>query len=231
MKRLFFIIFLSLSLHMQANNMQAKDTIYYVFDPMCGWCFGFSGVIKQAAKDYQNDFEFVAISGGMVVGEREGPIGDFADYILGAYKRVEDMAGVKFGEPYLAQLKTKTLYSSSVVPSIALAVFREFLPSRTIEFAGSLQDAMFVHGKDLRDDSVYVEMVKPYGIDPNIFIEKLHEASYKEKAFEGFQQSANFGVQGFPAVLGNRKGKYYNLTNGYSSKKELYAVLDKLKTL
>jgi putative protein-disulfide isomerase len=90
MKRYIFIIFLSISLPIQAKNMQAKDTIFYVFDPMCGWCFGFSGVIKQAAKDYQNDFEFVAISGGMVVGEREGPIGDFADYILGAYKRVEE---------------------------------------------------------------------------------------------------------------------------------------------
>ena len=211
--------------------MQAKDTIFYVFDPMCGWCFGFSGVIKQAAKDYQNHFEFVAISGGMVVGEREGPIGDFADYILGAYKRVEETAGVKFGEPYLDQLKTKTLYSSSVVPSIALAVFREFLPTKTVEFAGSLQEALFEQGKDLREDSVYLEMIKPYGINPQLFLERLHLASYKEKAFAGFQQSANFGVQGFPAILALRQGKYYNLANGYTDKKQLYAVLDKLKKM
>lgn len=27
---------------------KAQDTILYVFDPMCGWCYGFSDVIKKS---------------------------------------------------------------------------------------------------------------------------------------------------------------------------------------
>jgi protein-disulfide isomerase-like protein with CxxC motif len=38
-------------------------------------------------------------------------------------------------------------------------------------------------------------------------------------------------VQGFPAILALRQGKYYNLANGYTDKKQLYAVLDKLKKM
>jgi putative protein-disulfide isomerase len=82
-----------------------KDRIIYVFDPMCGWCFGFGKVMTEFEATYKDSIDFDVISGGMVVGEREGPVGDFADYILGAYTRVEEYSGMKFGQPYLDQLK------------------------------------------------------------------------------------------------------------------------------
>lgn len=226
MKRIIFIL-----LFFYNMNVKAKDTIYYVFDPMCGWCYGFSHVIQEAAKAYENDFEFVVISGGMVVGEREGPIGDFADYILGVYKRLEETTGVKVGEPYLQKLRDKSLYSSSVVPSIAMKVFEEFKPNKMVEFAGAIQKAMFVDGLDLRSDEVYKKLVQPYGIDTTVFLNKLHSDEYRKKAFDGFKQSAQLGVQGFPAVLAQKNGKYYRISNGFVDKKQLFATLTKLKEM
>ena len=75
-----------------------KFSIIYVYDALCGWCYGFSPVIKQVFEKYQAQFDFEVISGGMILGERQGPIGEVAAYIKGAYKTVEDTTGVKFGE-------------------------------------------------------------------------------------------------------------------------------------
>lgn len=208
-----------------------KDTVIYVFDPMCGWCYGFSEIIKQAATEYQSDFDFQIISGGMVVGEREGPIGDFADYILGAYKRVEEYSGQTFGEPYLAQLRTKELYSSSVIPSIALEVFKSYFPDMAINFAHEMQRAYFYDGLDLRLDEVYLELIKPYGIPEEEFLQRLHSLEYKNLALAGFQQSAHLGVSGYPAVLAIHSGKYYSLANGFTPYQNLKEVFQKLKSL
>ncbi len=43
---------------------------------------GFSPVIKKIYEEYREKIDFNILSGGMVIGEREGLIGDFADYIF-----------------------------------------------------------------------------------------------------------------------------------------------------
>lgn len=198
----------------QMNTQKPK--IIYVFDPMCGWCYGFSKVMDKFVTAYKDSFGFDIISGGMVVGEREGPVGDFADYILGAYKRVEEYSGIKFGEPYLAQLKTKQLWSSSMTPAIAIETFKQFKPEEAVFFATLVQHAYFFEGKDLRNEQVYTELIKKYGIDEKSFVEKMRSAEMKQAAESGFQQSSAFGVSGFPCVIMENKGKYYALTRGFT---------------
>lgn len=193
-----------------------KPKIIYVFDPMCGWCYGFSKVMDTFAEKHQNDYSFEIISGGMVVGEREGPIGDFADYILGAYKRVEEYSGITFGEAYLDQLRTKKLWSSSVMPSIALETFKQFKPESALWFASEVQRAYFHDGKDLRDQQVYLTLIKKYGIDEQQFLAKLTSPEMKAAAETGFKQSAAFGVTGFPCVIMESKGKYYAIAKGFT---------------
>jgi putative protein-disulfide isomerase len=237
MKRFFknnftpFILLIAASFLLSFNFMNEKPKIIYVFDPMCGWCYGFSKVIDKYAEEHQSKFDFTIISGGMVVGEREGPIGDFADYILGAYKRVEEYSGIQFGEPYLAQLRTKKLWSSSVTPAIAIETFKTFKPNEAIAFASAVQRAYFYEGKDLRNDDVYTVLTKSFGIDANAFLTKMKSEAMRKAASDGFQESANYGITGYPAVLLVYKGKYYMVAKGFTDyttfSKTVQTVLEK----
>jgi putative protein-disulfide isomerase len=193
-----------------------KDKIIYVFDPMCGWCFGFGKVMEEFHAQYKDSFHFDVISGGMVVGEREGPIGDFADYILGAYTKVEEYSGLKFGEAYLDQLKTKKIWSSSVKPAIAIETFKTFNTIDVVDFSHKVQKAYYVDGKDLRDDKVYTDLIKPYAIDANEFISKLNSDEMKKITFDWFKTTSDWGVSGYPTVIQVHKGKYYAIARGYT---------------
>ena len=77
-----------------------KDQILYLFDPLCGWCYGFSHTILSFYKSKKDEFDFVTIPGGMVTGGRVGPISQMEDYISKSYPKVEKMTGIKFGESY-----------------------------------------------------------------------------------------------------------------------------------
>jgi PiT family inorganic phosphate transporter/sodium-dependent phosphate transporter len=65
--------------------------IIYCYDAYCGWCYGFSPVIKTIYEKYKDQFEFETISGGMIPVESTQHIGVIANYILDAYKTVENM--------------------------------------------------------------------------------------------------------------------------------------------
>ena len=78
--------------------------LIYVYDALCGWCFGFSPVMSTFAKKYQSEIEVQVVSGGMIRGDRIGPIGEVAPYIKEAYKTVEDSTGITFGKAFLLLL-------------------------------------------------------------------------------------------------------------------------------
>ena len=205
-----------------------NNKIIYIYDPVCGWCYGFSPVIQKIQKEYAEKLDFDIISGGMVIGEREGLIGDFADYILKALPRLEEMTGVKFGEPYLSKLRDKSLYQSSLKPCIALEVFKSFNEKDAITFASSIQKAQYIDGHDLQDDSVYLELIKPYGILPEAFLQKLNSDEFRMETTNQFKMIQEWGISGFPAVILVKDNQFYLIAKGYVDYDNLNKVIEKI---
>lgn len=193
-----------------------KPTLIYVYDPMCGWCYGFSNVFKTFRTKHADKFDYEIISGGMVTGNREGFIGDdLAKYIESAYQRVENASGSKYGEAYLDKLKKRQLWLSSTKPSMALEAFKKHRYQDAIDFAATVQNAYFVDGKDLRDDNLYGPIVERFGIKKEAFFKTLNDPKTKEATENGYIAATNYGVKGFPTMLLLHKGKYYKVMDGF----------------
>jgi putative protein-disulfide isomerase len=209
-----------------------KPLIIYCYDAYCGWCYGFSPVIKSIAQDYQHLADFETLSGGMIPREARQPIGKLAGYILEAYKSVEHATGIKFGEDYLWHLRNPGLsdwFPDSEKPAIAMAVFREFHPDKTIEFAADLQYALHFEGRDLTDDEAYRHLLPKYSIPEEIFYMHLHENVYREKAHYDFALVKQLQVGGFPAVLMQTGDlKFYLLSRGYTDFETLKLRIEKV---
>jgi putative protein-disulfide isomerase len=215
-----------LSIITMTATAQTKDTILYVYDPMCGWCYGFDPVMEQVAKEWGDRFHFVVVSGGMITGDRQGVIApQMAEYILNTVPRLEKMTGVKFGEVFLKTLREGTYYASSERPSRAMAVFRELYPEQAIRFAHAMQKELFLKGNSLQEDATYRSLCKDFGLDADTFLKALDALPATTAAQKDFALSAQLGVSGFPAVIGVRDGKAVALTAGYTEAAALTRAL------
>ena len=194
-----------------------KPKIIYFFDTLCGWCYGFSPVIKKLAERYGDEFDFEVISGGMVTGERVQPASVMADYILDAYPRLETMTGVTFGEPYLAMLRAGTRVQSSFEPSLVMTTFKYLLPEKAVFFAHDLQKANYYDGLDLNDFANYQTLVESYGLDWATFTEKMQTEAMKKATLQDFETSTAYGVTGFPTVFFENETVRSQLSQGYQS--------------
>jgi putative protein-disulfide isomerase len=123
-----------------------KPKLYYVFDPICGWCFGMSPSITALHEAWKDHIDFEVLSGGMVLGDRVGPIRNFAHIIQGSRARLEETTGVRFGEAFWTKLEQGDMVMGSLKPSIALAVSRDLAPGKSVEFAAAIQRAIYVEG-------------------------------------------------------------------------------------
>ncbi len=206
-----------------------QPTLVYFYDALCGWCYGFSPVMTQIHQEFKSQLRFEVISGGMITGNRQGPIGEVAPYIKSAYKTVEDHTGVKFGEGFLKGiLEPGTAYFSSVKPSIALTIFKQLKPTEAVAFASALQKAIYFDGIAPHEDEAYGRLAEQFGISGEEFVQKMKDPKALEAAKEDFSLSASAGVRSFPTVVLIQGDKATLVTNGYDSFASVEKKLNKL---
>src|SRR5690242_12574494 len=127
-----------------------KSIIYYCYDAYCGWCYGFSKVMKQIAEEYKDVFDFEVLSGGMIFEENPRHISAIAPFIQKAYKNVEERTGIEFGQDYLWHIfhaDESDWYPESTMPAIALCIFKEYFPDKAVSMASDLQYALNFEGR------------------------------------------------------------------------------------
>jgi len=202
-----------------------QPLLIYCYDAYCGWCYGFSPVMKKVMDRFNNEVEIEVYSGGMMIGDAVAPIEKVGPYIQGAYKRVEELTSIKFGEDFLWHIYHPELSDwvmNSEKPAISLCIFKEYYPERQLEFASDLQYALNYEGRDLDDDESYHHLLEKYSIQPESFYQKLQSEEYKEAAFYEFAICKQLQVTGFPAVLMQVSDtKFHLLAKGYTSYEEM----------
>ncbi len=213
-----------------------QPVLIYCYDAYCGWCYGFSPVIKRIAEEYKSRLHTEVLSGGMVLPETPVHISATAGYIKNAYKTVEEYTGIQFGADYLWHINNpeqSDWFPSSEMPAIAMCIFKELYPERQADFASDLQFALHYEGRDLTDQEAYRHLLEKYSIDPDDFYSKLSSGEYKEKAYYEFQLCKQLQVTGFPQVLLQESdSKFHLLAKGYTDyetlKRRVELVLEQL---
>ena len=209
-----------------------QSVIYYCYDAYCGWCYGFSPIIKKIAEEYKDQLSFEVLSGGMIPSENPRPIGTMAGYISEGYKRVEEMTGIKFGEDYLWHIHNpdkSDWFLHSEKAAIALSIFKEVYSEQQVAFAADLQYALHFEGRDLTDDESYRHLLEKYSINAEDFYIKLHSEEYKEKALYEFSLCKQLQVTGFPAVLlQSNETKFYLVARGYTAYENVKTRIDNI---
>jgi putative protein-disulfide isomerase len=206
--------------------MKTETEFIYVYDALCGWCYGFAPVVQRLHEKYRHDVPFTVVSGGLALGDRVQPVSSMAAYILDAIPLVERTTGVQFGEPYKQLLRAGTTISNSEPPAVALGIVKDKLPERAVEFAHALQQAHFVHGKSLSADATYEELAYHFDLQPAQFVDHMKGLTYTQKAHDDFTYAHRLGINGFPATLFRIGEKYWLLSRGYQE----YDYLDRALT-
>lgn len=206
-----------------------KPKIIYVYDALCGWCYGFSPVIKSVYDNYQDRFDFEVISGGMMLGLRTGPISVIAPYIKTAYHAVEEVTGVVFGEGFLRQVEKGEMILDSEKPAIALSVFKTYFPAKAILFAHDIQNCINFDGKEPNDEEMYRYLAVNFGIDPDAFIHMMHEEEFKQAAYYDFALTKQLQVSGYPAAfIQSADNNFYMIAKGFTRLEDLEARIEKV---
>lgn len=209
-----------------------KKSIIYIFDPFCSWCYAMSDVISKIEKEYSDDFDFIAMTGGMVLNDNVGSINDNFSFLKEAINKVEAYTGCKFGPEFKENLLEKGEYViDSLNPSIAIRVFKSMDEiNDLINFIHKLQDAFYFDGKDIKDISVILDIVNQFNIDTLEFRLRFEDESYKKLTLLEFDTIKSWGISGYPTILLKDNDQLYLIASGFQYLMDLKNIIKQIKS-
>ncbi|HEY8906721.1 MAG TPA: DsbA family protein [Rhodoferax sp.] len=181
-----------------------RTTVTYLFDPLCGWCYGASPVIQQLGQ--QANIQLELAPSGLFAGGGRTMDAAFADYAWSNDQRIAKLTGQRFTENYRSQVlgRLGSRFDSSAA-TLALTAVSLSEPLREQETLKVLQDARYVQGLDTCDVSVVGNLLRDQGLaaaadrlaasDADLLVANTART---QKAW-GLMQT--FGAQGVPALV------------------------------
>ncbi|WP_010180186.1 DsbA family protein [Aquimarina agarilytica] len=214
------------------KNKKKKIEIIYGYEPLCGWCYGFSNEITAVISDLKSIADFKLANGGIFAGFRSLKMGYISQHIKNNMKNVSDRSGRIFGEKFIKLLANDNYSYDSKKASIAVAIMREIYSEGAFEFASDIQTAFFQYGKDIQSDTTYIELLEDYPIDSDYFISRLNSKIEAEKIELEFLNTQILGFEGYPACAIKVNGHTEILNQGYLDASQIISkILYKMEEL
>lgn len=171
--------------------------LLYVGDPMCSWCWGFAPEIEELAQAH--DVEVVV--GGLRPGPAAQPLDDrLAATLRHHWDQVAERSGQPFDTSFLDR-RDGWVYDTEPA-AVAVTRLREIRPTETLDYFTSVQRAFYAEGRDVTDFEVLAEIAGAHEIDPGEFASALGTEEARKRAWADFSQARQWGITGFPTLVG-----------------------------
>ncbi|MBS9426343.1 DsbA family protein [Photorhabdus caribbeanensis] len=177
--------------------------LHYIYDPLCGWCYGVSSLI-QAAKEVAN-VKIELHGGGMLTGDnrRQQIDSTWRDYILSQDKRIASLTGQTFSEQYVALLNDKSLIMDSL-PPISAILAAEKLAGKGVEMLLAVQKAHYVRGLKISETETLLNLANELQLDSELFQQELtlnNESEGLQHIRKSRELLTTVGGSGFPTFI------------------------------
>lgn len=181
-----------------------STTVTYLFDPLCGWCYGASPVVQKLAQ--QEGIRLELAPTGLFAGNGRPMDADFAAFAWSNDQRIAKLTGQPFTEAYRQNvLGRHGSPFDSAAATLALTGVSLTAPEREVEALRALQAARYVQGLDTCDAASVEQLLRGLGLGEAAdrvvagAPELLAANAARIRKAQDLMQS--FGVRGVPALV------------------------------
>jgi len=191
--------------------------VIFVVDPMCSWCWGFVPVIESLRLN--SNYPCSVVVGGLRGAGEMVWDSSSKNYLKRHWAQVAKSTGQVFNT---ALFEKETFDYNTHSACKAIVTVRElFGMKRAFEYLHILQEAFYVHSNDITEIDTLLVLLKPLGIDTDIF-KTFYESDRAQVLMEhDFAKARSMGANAFPSVVIIDSDGHMVCQKGYRSLEEM----------
>ena len=197
--------------------------LWYVADPMCSWCWGFSLVIETLRDEYRERMKIALVLGGLRPGETAPMTAAGREEILHHWREVHARTGQAFR--FDNALPQGSVYDTEPA-SRAVVTVGGLDPALIFPLFKAIQSAFYAEGRDVTQPGVLADLAAELGVDAAAFLPAFDSDAARAKTQAHFRQARQAGVRGFPALILQQDAQLLPVSNGCQPLDTVRAAID-----
>jgi putative protein-disulfide isomerase len=192
----------------------STQTLHYIHDPLCGWCYGAAPLVRVA----RDALTVRAHGGGMMAGPARRPVTpELRQFVMPHDRRIAQLSGQPFGPAYVDGLLLDTGAVFDSAPPITAMLAADELAGTGLDMLARLQTAHYVEGRRISEPAVIEELAPSIGLDAAAFrdaFQRLQGAATQAHIEDSRSLLARVGGRGFPTFVLEEEGRFTTVDIG-----------------
>ena len=176
-----------------------NKALYYVYDPMCSWCWAFNKTWAAIQASLPSSIEVRYLLGGLAPDSDQPMAAELQQKISEGWYRIQQhVPGTEFNHDFWTVCKPRrSTYPSS----------RALIAARTLDKVAekpmllAIQQAYYLQAKNPADDNVLIECAGQIGLDKNDFSALLNHPGTQQQLLMEIKLARSMGANSFPSIV------------------------------
>lgn len=183
-----------------------KNTLYYIHDPMCSWCWGFHPVLQQLEQQLTDTLTVQYVLGGLASDSQQPMAEEMQLFLQQTWSTIEKkIPGTEFNFDFWSKCQPRR----STYPACRAVIAAKNQNSRFEKaMIHEIQKAYYLHAKNPSDNDTLIEISNLLNLDSKKFANDLNSEETQQVLLQEVNLAQQLGAQGFPSlVFENSKGR------------------------
>lgn len=176
--------------------MVENNKLYYVYDPMCSWCWGFKPIWKTIEETLSDELDITYVLGGLAADTDVVMPLEMQRQIALYWKKIEQYLGTKFNYEFWE----KNTPRRATYPSCR-AILAARSQGAEREMLGAIQQAYYLQAKNPSDNEVLIALAESINIDVVAFSIELQSKETQIHLEEEIAFAREIGGNSFPSLF------------------------------
>ncbi len=198
----------------------SENSLVYVGDPMCSWCYGFGVPLHQLLEQLPG-VPLAVVLGGLRAYNKEVMPDALKATLHHHWEEVAKRSGKPFGK---GQFDREGYIYDTEPACRAVVTLRTHAAEQTLAMYHAIQHAFYAEGRDITQTSVLADIWQslinslPSGqinFSRDDFVKAFESDIIKTQTRNDFAMVQQWGIRGFPALIAVVDGEAQLVANGY----------------
>ena len=203
-----------------------ENSLVYVGDPMCSWCYGFGVPLQQLLAQLPG-VPLAVVLGGLRAYNQEVMPDALKSTLHHHWREVTKRSGKPFGT---GQFDREGYIYDTEPACRAVVTIRTHAAEHTLAMYHAIQHAFYAEGRDITQTSVLAdvwqelidsEKIGDVDFSKDAFIQAFESDTIKTQTRNDFAMVQQWGIRGFPALIAVVNGEAQLVANGYMEADEM----------
>jgi len=191
-----------------------QDTLIYVHDPMCSWCWGFEPTRQKIFEAVEERMQIRRMVGGLAPDSDAPMPAAMRSMLQQAWHRIEQtIPGTKFNFEFWEKCSPRR---STYPANRAVIAAREQGDEYDSKMTARIQRAYYLEAKNPSDNSTLIELAADIGLDSERFSASLVADSTQEQLSTEIQATREMGIDSFPSLAVLKAGGLRHIGLNYT---------------